>query len=321
MESITFEKKWEDLTGSRGSRPYLFYLTGLVGSIILALVFSLAVKLVSFSFVYVPVMFLLAMILAQVLVWGSVLGNIGNTNLIKKSTVVFSLFFAYISWVLAIFISSGMEVLVFSPMEIWDVWNGMFLDFNAEVGRTTVATSPVEWIPDAGEWFLYANIATTVAALLIPSMRLRKFFAENQLCPTCRGWMDKTQSVYPFPATHKDEFVVSLNNNTIDFTLLGSVDNKLIDNDEDYIQMDLKHCRKCRNYYFVRFFFYKQDNEDDDEETPFWVDKRKPISDFLVVDPRFYSAAREEFKLGVETIETAAEKSLLHRVWKWILQW
>lgn len=133
------------------------------------------------------------------------------------------------------------------------------------------------------------------ATVFIPMWRAYRFLDKRPFCENCNEWVDKKESVYPFPMIEKSE--IGLLREPLErgyFEVLKTLKlNPLIMNirEKQYTQLDVEYCSGCRQFYLLSISNWEteirrtQHGEIEVVHTKFFLEH-------LVIPPKVYKIVR-----------------------------
>lgn len=175
----------------------LLIASGLVSSVVLSVVYSLAIHYIPFLYADVLLPFMYGIGMGYAICWGVRRGHVRNSMAASVVAFFSGLCGVYASWVGALFILSGYDVLIWDPQALVGIIQGIAVD-----GIWSLKS----WTPTG--WALYSFwIAEAAIIILYPIVHISKHMGECIYCEKTGKWTDQEETVGPFhPIMDPDAF-------------------------------------------------------------------------------------------------------------------
>lgn len=166
----------------------LLIASGLLSSAVLSVAYSLAIHYIPFVYLDAIMPFVFGAGMGYGICWGVKTGHVRNSAAALVVAFASGVIGIYLSWVGALFILSGFEVLVFDPLALIGFIQGIAVDG---------VWSLKSWTPTG--WALYAFwIAEAAIVILYPIIHVSNYMGECIYCEKTGKWTDEEEVVGPF---------------------------------------------------------------------------------------------------------------------------
>lgn len=202
---------------------------------------------------------------------GAESGKIRNQYLLTASGILLGVLAAYVSAVVYAAAASGYQTVAFAPGQMMPYFN----DVNLKI---------------------LVNIFL-VPVLIIPTWRGFKFLEKRPFCENCNEWVEKKESIYPFPIiddpNRKAMMKDILEKGGFEVLEQLKLSPSIMTNVNKYFtQLDVEYCSTCRQFYLLsmsnREITWVQNTKGQDMQ----VEKSYPIIEHLIMPSKVYKTVR-----------------------------
>jgi hypothetical protein len=210
---------------------------------------------------------------------GAEAGKIRNRPILISSGFFFGLLAVYLWAVFYILSVSGHKVLAIIP-------GTLAMQLKNTAGWFSTDPTVIYWL-----W-----IVAAAAVFLIPGWRAFRFLRKRPFCENCNLWLDKKESLYPFPSIdgdNRDMLAAALKEGEFGILEMFKLDPTIMNNINKYFtQIDVEYCSSCRQFYLLSVTNYEILQKQDHRGREYEEENRYPLVVQLIIPPKVYKTVR-----------------------------